>query len=108
VRVRIVEFEEPGLILKPRFGDQFTITYGEVLTAERLRNGVGLLLHTRTTDPLRVRVRGRELVETTNRLRAYGVRIVDRWGAILAPTLADFEEELDRRPGPVRQSSDNA
>ena len=37
-----------------------------------------------------------------------GVRIVDCWGAIIAPTLLDFEDELDRKPVVVRQSYDDA
>ncbi len=106
--MKILAFEELGLLLKPRFGDQLTIAYGEILTAERLRNSSGLLLHTRTTEPIRVRVRGGDLVATADRLRGCGVRIVDCWGAIIAPTLADFMEELDREPSRVRQSSDDA
>jgi hypothetical protein len=51
--------------------------------------------------------RGRR-VEIESGLRFVGVRIVDCWGAIIAPTLLDFEEELDRGPGPVRQSPDDA
>ena len=108
MRVRIVGFEKTGLIVKKRFGDQFTITYGEILTAEQLRNRSGLLLHTRTAEPIRVAVRGSALVETADRLRRQGVRIVDCLGCIVAPTLLDFEEELARGPEVVRQLSDDA
>jgi len=107
LRVRILSFEPVGLIVKPRFGRQFTVAYAEVLTAERLRRA-GLRLHTRTTDPLRVRVRMRERAEAEAHLRRRGVRIIDGWGAIIAPTLLDFEEELARGPERVRQSSDDA
>jgi hypothetical protein len=41
-------------------------------------------------------------------LRRRGVRIVDLWGCIIAPTLLDFEEELAREPVRMRQSSDSA
>jgi hypothetical protein len=37
-----------------------------------------------------------------------GVRIVDCWGAIIAPTLLDFEYELNLKPVLVRQSYDDA
>jgi hypothetical protein len=37
-----------------------------------------------------------------------GARVVDEQGAIIAPTLADFEAELARGPEPMRQSSDDA
>ena len=60
--------QEPGLIVKPRLGDQFTIAYGEILTAERLRNGAGLLLHTRTADGVRVSCAGPTII-LAHRLR---------------------------------------
>lgn len=41
-------------------------------------------------------------------LRRRGVLVVDCWGAIISPTLADFEAELGRGPARVRQSSDSA
>jgi hypothetical protein len=43
-----------------------------------------------------------------HKLRIAGVRVVDCWGAIIAPTLLDFEDELAREPRRVRQLSDDA
>src|SRR5688572_7661932 len=106
MRARIVSFEAPGLIVKRR-RTRFTIAYGEILTAERLRSGRGLLLHTRSMDGVRV-VRGRDRDEIESELRRRGVRVVDCWGAIIAPTLADFEHALAQEPALMRQSSDNA
>ncbi len=103
-----MRFEGPGLIVKPVLGGRFTVAYGEILTAERLRAGRGIRLHTRTSDPVRLMLRGDGLKETEALLRSRGVRVVDCWGAIIAPTLADFESELSRGPAGMRQSSDNA
>lgn len=108
MRVRIVRFDSRGLIVKSRFGRPFTISYGEIFTAERLRRASGIRLHTRTADSTRVSVRGSRAIETESQLREKGVRIVDCWGALITPTLADFEAELAQDPGPVRQSSDSA
>lgn len=111
MRVRIVSWERPGLILSGRRAGQFTLTYGEILTAERPIRGRrrGLLLHTRTSaKPVHLMFEGSQRFEIEERLRRRGVRIVDCWGAIVAPTLLDFEEELDREPSRVRQSSDDA
>lgn len=108
MRVRIVAFEGPGLIVKRRLGDQFTIAYGEILTAERLPSIWGLRLHTRSTDPVRIGCRGSARIAIEGELRRRGVRVVDEYGAIIAPTLLDFEEELTRGPVSVRQSSDDA
>jgi hypothetical protein len=85
------------------------IPYEEILTAERLRSGRGLDLHTRRSiEPVRLGCR-RSVREAIERgLRFSGVRVVDCWGAIIAPTLLDFEEELAREPVPMRQSSDSA
>src|SRR5258706_14374552 len=105
---RVTRFEGRGLVVKPFVARAFTISYGEILTAERLRAGRGIRLHTRTTDPvLLVLGRGR-LTESEALLRAHGVRVVDCWGSLITPTLADFEDALARGPAPVRQSSDNA
>ena len=84
------------------------MTYGEILTAERLPSGAGLRLHTRTMAPLIVRCRGRSRLATENELRQRGVRVVDEYGAMIAPTLADFIGELAREPTGLRQSSDSA
>jgi hypothetical protein len=105
--VRIVGFEHPGLIVKGRWGQQFTIAYGEILTAERLRSWRGLRLHTTAADPVRVLCRSSQQ-QVEEQLRRRGLRIVDGWGAIIAPTLFDFEQELPREPVRVRQSSDSA
>jgi hypothetical protein len=104
---RIVSFESPGLILR-RGRSRFTVAYGEILTAERLRSIWGLRLHTRSSEPLRVPCRGAARTAIEDELRRRGVRVVDCWGAIVSPTLADFEQELNREPSRVRQSSDNA
>jgi hypothetical protein len=107
VAVKIVAFERAGIVVKRRWSRRVTIAYGEILTAERLRWRWGLRLHVRTMDPVRLSGwRGTTMIE--DELRRRGVRIVDCWGAIIAPTLADFEEELARVPADVRQSSDNA
>jgi len=84
------------------------VAYGEILTAERLRGGRGIRLHTRTTDPVRLAVGRRDVADLEAHLRSHGVPIVDCWGALITPTLADFETELARSPGRMRQSSDNA
>lgn len=104
----LVEFEGPGLIVQSRWRRPFTISYGEILTAERLTSGYGLRLHTRTADPLRVACRGRTRRELEDELRTRGVRIVDEYGAMITPTLAHFEAELARNPDRLRQSSDSA
>jgi hypothetical protein len=44
--MRILRFEPPGLILKRRLRRPFTVAYGEILTAERSRSGLGVVLHT--------------------------------------------------------------
>ena len=77
MKVRVLTFERPGLVVKPRVGGAFTITYGEILTAERLRSGRGLRLHTWTTDPVRVACRGTSQEHIENELRRLGVRVVD-------------------------------
>jgi predicted HTH domain antitoxin len=105
VRVRIVSFDGPGLIVKARRA-RFTIAYGEILTAERLRTRRELRLHTRMGDDVRIARGSASSVE--DELRRRGVRIVDCWGAIIAPTLLGFEEELAREPVRMRQSSDSA
>jgi hypothetical protein len=108
VWVRIRRYEPLGLVVKPILGQAFTVTYGEILTAERLPARRGIRLHTRTTAPVRIAARGRNVAAIEADLRARGVRIVDCWGCLLTPTLADFEEALDLEPVAVRQSSDNA
>jgi hypothetical protein len=104
---RIVAFLEPGLIVKRRWSRQFTVTYGEILTAERLSGPWGLRLHVRTGSPIRI-PRRHATYEVETELRSRGVRVVDCWGAIISPTLADFEAELANEPVRLRQSSDNA
>jgi hypothetical protein len=108
VRASIASFEAAGLILKRPWRRGFTVTYGEILTAERLPSIWGLRLHTRTSDPVRIACRGEARAEIEDELRRRGVRVVDEHGAIIAPTLADFEAELTRGPEPMRQSSDDA
>lgn len=86
----------------------FTLAYGEILTAERLPGRLGLRLHTRTFEPLRVRCRGTARTALENEFRRHGVRIVDEYGAMITPTLDDFEAELARGPEGMRQLSDSA
>lgn len=78
------------------------------MTAERLRSVWGLRLHVRPGDSVWVPCRGARRTALEDQLRRRGVRIVDCWGAIVAPTLLDFEDELARGPKTVRQSSDSA
>jgi hypothetical protein len=108
VRARIVRFDKPGLIVQARWRKRFTIAYGEILTAERMRGGRGIRLHTRTSEAVRLVIAKGRLVEIEDVLRARGVRVVDCWGAMITPTIADFEHELERGPGHMRQSSDSA
>jgi hypothetical protein len=84
------------------------VAYGEILTAERRRSKRGLQLHTVTSARLHVACRRGDQHRVEDELRLRGVRIVDTWGAIIAPTMFDFEDELAREPRPVRQSSDDA
>src|SRR5436305_121509 len=101
--------ESKGIVLRRRRGRGLTLSYGEILTAERLpQSWRGLRLHTRTTDPLRVKCKEGDRENFENDLRRRGVRIVDEWGALLTPTLDDFLFELAREPVRVRQSSDSA
>ena len=109
MRFKLVGLDESGVVARERRVGELTIAYGEILTAERLRSGRGLDLHTRgRMEPVRVRCRRAEREMIESGLRFVGVRIVDCWGAIIAPTLLDFEEELAREPAAVRQSSDDA
>lgn len=108
MRASIVRFAGSGIYLARRWGRPLTLSYGEILTAERTSNGWGVRLHTRTTHPVRIRARGGARLAIENELRRRGVRVVDEWGAIIAPTLEDFEAELARGPERMRQSSDNA
>ena len=94
--------------MERRWRDRFTIAYGEILTAERLASGRGIRLHTRTTEPVRLACRGDARTAIEDELRRRGVRVVDEYGAMITPTLDDFETELAREPVRLRQSSDNA
>jgi hypothetical protein len=108
MRSAIVSFESAGLILRPRFRGPFTVAYGEILSAERRPRGRALRLHTRAGTSVSVACRGAFQLEIEDELRQRGVRIVDEWGAMITPTLADFELELGREPEGLRQSYDNA
>lgn len=104
--MKIISFERPGLVLARRWRGRITVTYREILTAERTARATRLRLHTRTTDPLDIACRRGERPTIEDELRARGVRIVDEYGAIIAPTLDDFQAELSRDPGLMRQSSE--
>lgn len=107
--MRFVEFDSARLVVKSRGSGSYAIAYEEILTAERLRSRRGLDLHLRgSARPVRMRCRRKDLEVIECGLRFEGVRIVDCWGAIIAPTLLDFEEELARHPVGMRQSSDSA
>lgn len=109
MRLKFIGLEESGLVVRERGSRELTVPYGEILTAERLRSRRGLDLHTRgKIEPLRVKCRRADREAIERGLRFAGVRIVDCWGAIIAPTLLDFEEELAREPVRMRQLSDNA
>src|SRR4051812_1142820 len=97
-RMRILRYEPPGLVVKPVVGQAVTGTYGEILTAERMRGRRGIRLHTRTTDPIRIAAHGSAVLDVESELRARGVRIVDCWGCSITPTFAEFEELLDQEP----------
>lgn len=98
-----------GLVLRLDGSGEITIACGMILTAERLHSRRGFDLHVQgRLEPVRVRCRRGDCGEIERGLRSVGVRIVDVWGAIIASTLLDFEEELDREPHGVRQSSDDA
>src|SRR5439155_20485039 len=86
VRASIASYEAAGLILKRRWRRGFTVTYGEILTAERLASIWGLRLHTRTSDPVRLACRGAARVAIENEIRRRGVRVVDEHGAMIALT----------------------
>ncbi len=108
MRLKFVRLGE-ALVVKDRRSGEVMIPYVEILTAERLRSRRGLDLHLKTSmRPVRVRCRRRDMWTIEDGLRIEGVRVVDCWGAIIAPTLLDFEEELAREPVIMRQSSDNA
>src|SRR5437763_774928 len=107
MRAKILRFDQPGVVVRARWRRQFTLTYGEILTAERTASGRGLRLHTRITAPLRIKCSGDARAAMEDELRRCGVRIVDEWGAIIAPTMEDFEVELACGPEELRQSSDN-
>jgi hypothetical protein len=108
VKASIASYEGAGLILRRRRWGRFTLAYGEILTAERLPSVWGIRLHTRTGSPVRIPCRGGSRIAIEDELRRRGVRVVDEYGAIIAPTLDDFEAELARGPNLMRQSSDNA
>jgi hypothetical protein len=109
VRFKLVELGEAGVVVGRRGVGELTILYAEILTAERLRSRRGFDLHTRGhMEPVRVRCRRSRLYEIESQLRLVGVRVVDCWGAIIAPMFLDFEEELAREPVRVRQSYDDA
>ena len=107
--MKLIKRDARGVVIRGRRVGEFTVRYEAILTAERLRSRRGLDLHTPgNVQPIRIRCRRRDQLILEHNLRIAGVRVVDCWGAIVAPTLLDFEEELDREPASVRQSSDNA
>ena len=86
MRVVIISFERAGLIVRPSWrGERLTISYGEILTAERRPRARGLVLHTRTVGDVRLAGLRRRRLEVESKLRARGVRVVDCWGRPLSP-----------------------
>jgi hypothetical protein len=109
MRYAIAALDQDGLTLTAWRSPTLTIPLEEILSVERLRSRRGFMIHDRrSVEPLRVRCRRSESKIKEHELRFLGVRIVDCWGAIIAPTLLDFEEELAREPERLRQSSDDA
>jgi hypothetical protein len=109
MRSRLIGVGDDGVVVRVRGAGARLVPFGEILTAERARSGRGIDLHVRgTLEPIRVRCRRSKLRHVEDSLRFVGIRIVDCWGAIIAPTLLDFEEELAREPVRVGQSSDIA
>lgn len=107
-RIRVVSFESTGLVLRKGRRTQVTVPYQEILTAER--RGAprrGIRLHVREGNAIDVSC-GRSRLGVEGELRWRGVRVVDCWGCIIAPTLLDFEDELAKEPVRMRQSYDNA
>lgn len=103
------DFGLDGIVLRRRGREQLQLAYSEILTAERAPTPWGLKLHARgASRPLRVACTGKRRLTIETELRSAGVRIVDEYGAMITPTLADFEGELVREPARLRQSSDNA
>lgn len=108
-RWRVESLDDREVVLKRRGSTPARISFSEILSAERRPTPWGLRLHLRTSgEPLYVSCSGRRRFEIEGQLRSCGVRIVDEYGAMITPTLADFEEELAREPERLRQSSDNA
>jgi hypothetical protein len=109
-RLRLLGFNDTGLDVGRRRGSgELSIPFAQILTAERVRSGRGFDLHLRgRLEPVRIRSGGTARAMAEGGLRAAGVRVVDCWGAILAPTLEEFEAELAREPLRMRQSSDSA
>jgi hypothetical protein len=109
MRFKLVRLDDSGIVVRRRRSGAFTIPYEEILTAERARFSRQFNVHKRGQPKVvHVRCRRAERESLENGLRLLGIRVVDCWGAIIAPTLLDFEEELANEPVRVRQSSDNA
>jgi hypothetical protein len=106
---RIESFHRRGLVVRrwPR-RERIAIYYGELLTVERRVRSSGLVLHTRTLGDIRVIGLRGQTRGVEDELRTRGVRIVDCWGAIIAPTVADFTSALAEKSGFMGQSSDDA
>lgn len=98
MRATVVSLDRLGLILKRRRGGVWTVAYGDVMTAERLASGRGLRLHTRLAREIALPCRGDARVALEGELRKRGIRIVDGHGAMITPTLEDFENELTHEP----------
>lgn len=108
-RPRVVRLTDEGILIYRRRDGHTLIRYGEILTVERARAARRLNVHLRGCgSPVELSCRGLDRHVVESELRFVGVRTVDCWGAILAPTLLEFEDELAREPIRLRQSSDDA
>lgn len=97
------------MVIKRRRGGARRIPYSEILSAEHRPTPWGLRLHVRgSLEPLHVACAERQRLNIEERLRSAGVRVVDEYGAMITPTVAEFEKHLAREPEHLRQSSDNA
>jgi hypothetical protein len=99
VRFKFARLGEAGVVVRRGRSGELAVPYDEILTAERLRSLRGVDLHLRgRMEPVRVLCGRKSREDIESGLRFVGIRIVDCWGAIIAPTLLDFEEELAREP----------
>jgi hypothetical protein len=95
--VRVHSVEEAGLsfrgLVRPRL--RASVTFGEIVTAERIASRRGFQLHGPSWQRLVVVIRRSGQRRFEQQLRAHGVVIVDEWGARIDDS--QFEKEADPR-----------